>query len=48
MATYRCWHNLCRETALLVYAPSLYAARREAARRLDVGAMDICAVRVGQ
>ena len=46
MATYRCWHNLCRETALLVYASSLYAARREAARRLNVGAMDICAVKI--
>ena len=46
MATYRCWHCLCRETALLIYAPSLYAARREAARWLNVSAMDICAVRV--
>lgn len=41
MATYRCWHALCRETALLVYAASLHAARREAARRLGVDVLDI-------
>jgi hypothetical protein len=46
MSTYRGWHSLCRETALLVYAASLHAARREAARRLDVDTIDIIAVRL--
>lgn len=46
MATYRCWHSYCRETAMLVYAPSMSAARREAARRLGTDTLDIIAVMV--
>jgi hypothetical protein len=48
MATYRCWHYLCRETARMVYAASSHAARREMARILGVDAIDIVAQRVGQ